>query len=134
MKCRRWMAVASALLLSKALSARAADQLIPGTQLELKSTSTTEKLVFVSRGTLSVPGPSSRDAPTNGGATLQIMNPGTSESFTFDMPSVHWTATGGGTIYRYVDSLSPEPGGGAVRALKRPGTSLFTEPSSKRAQ
>ena len=111
MKCRRWMAVASALLLSKALSARAADQLIPGTQLELKSTSTTEKLVFVSRGTPSVPGPSSGDAPTNGGATLQIMNPDTSESFTFDMPSVHWTATAGGTIYRYVDSLSTEPGG-----------------------
>ena len=76
------MAIAS--LVAFARSARAGDQFVPGTKLLLKSTSTTEKLVFVSRGSFSMPSSGSGDAPTNGGASLEILNPGTMESFTFD--------------------------------------------------
>src|SRR4029077_1094451 len=110
-KSSRWMAVmAIASLVAFARSARAGDQFVPGTKLLLKSTSTTEKLVFVSRGSFSMPSSGRGDAPTNGGGALQTVNPGTMESFTFDMPSAHWTASGGGTIYRYVDSAGAEAG------------------------
>src|SRR5262249_41309265 len=109
----RWAAlVAAGWLVVAAPAARAADQFVPGTKLLLKSTSTTQKLVFVSRGSFFMPSSSSGDAPTNGGATLEILNPGTMESSTFDMPSIRWTASGGGTIYRYVDSASAEAGKG----------------------
>src|SRR5258705_8201686 len=101
--------VAIASLVAFARSARATDQFVPGTKLLLKSTSTTEKLVFVSRGSFSMPSSGSGDAPTNGGATLEILNPGTLESFTFDIPSAHWTASRGGNGCPDVDS-PPAPG------------------------
>jgi len=109
-KTQRWMVAVAIASFAGAPSARAADQFVPGTKLLLKSSSTTEKLIFVSRGSFSMPSPGSGDAPTNGGATLEVLNPGTMEAFTFDMPSAHWTASGGGTVYRYIDSASVEPG------------------------
>ena len=98
-----------ALVVSSPAPAHAADHFVPGTRLTLKRTGTAETMTFVSRGPLAVPTSVSGDAPTAGGATVEIVNPKTSESFTFDLPSSHWTVNSAGTIYRYSDSSLTEP-------------------------
>ncbi len=108
-----------ALVVSSAVPAHAVDQFIPGTRLMLKSTGTVEKVTFVSRGPLTIPSPGSGDAPTAGGATLQIVNPNTSESFTFDLPSSRWNVNSAGTTYRYIDSSLTEPGKIKVAIIDR---------------
>jgi len=96
-------------------AAGAADQLVPGSRLGLKvdAAHAREKLTFQSKGLFTIPTPGSADDPSQTGATLTLVNPSTSESFTFDLPSTHWTASGSGTSYRYRDSVPVETG--AVR-------------------
>ncbi len=93
-------------LLVVGTAARAADQLVPGSRLGLKvdAAHAREKLSFQSKGVFTIPTPGSPDDPSQTGATLTLVNPGTNESFTFDLPSTHWTASGSGTSYRYRDS------------------------------
>ena len=83
--------LAPALLALTAPPALAADQLVKGTRLILKASIARERLSFRSRGPFILPTPGSGDDPTNVGATFQIINPNTSESFTFDLPSTHWS-------------------------------------------
>ena len=86
--------LAPALLALTAPPALAADQLVKGTRLILKASIARERLSFRSRGPFILPTPGSGDDPTNVGATFQIINPNTSESFTFDLPSTHWSVLG----------------------------------------
>ncbi len=65
-------------------------------------------LSFKSTGPFTPPTPGSGDDPSNVGASLQILNPGTSESFTFNLPQAHWSVSG--TTFRYVDSALVEAG------------------------
>src|SRR5262249_50999420 len=97
---------------------RAADQLISGTRLNLRASIQRETLAFRSRGPFTLPTPGSGDDPRNG-ATLEIFNPNTSESFTFDLPGAHWSLNASGTAYRYLDSILVEPGKIRVAVLGR---------------
>ncbi|TMB20633.1 MAG: hypothetical protein E6J71_09300 [Deltaproteobacteria bacterium] len=105
---QRMIALLVAPLLLGAAAARAADQLVPGTKLLLKSANGREVLSFKSTGPFTPPTPGSGDDPSNVGASLQILNPGTSESFTFNLPQAHWSVSG--TTFRYVDSALVEAG------------------------
>jgi len=102
-------------LLVVGTAAGAADQLVPGSRLALKvdAAHAREKLSFQSKGVFAIPTPGSPDDPSQTGASLTLTNPNTNESFTFDLPSTHWTASGSGTSYRYRDSVPVETG--AVR-------------------
>ena len=104
----RTIALVVASLLLAAPAVRAADQRVPGTKLLLKSANGREILSFKSNGPITAPAPGSGDDPTNVGATLEILNPGTMESSTFNLPSMHWTLSG--TTFRYVDSALVESG------------------------
>ena len=75
---QRMIALLVAPLLLGAAAARAADQLVPGTKLLLKSANGREVLSFKSTGPFTPPTPGSGDDPSNVGASLQILNPGTS--------------------------------------------------------
>src|SRR5262245_66234130 len=103
----RTIALVGALLLAAPL-ARAADQLMPGGKLLLKSASGRETLSFKCRGPLTAPARGSGDDPTSVGATLEIRNPGTMETATLSLPSMHWTLSG--TTFRYIDSALVESG------------------------
>ena len=97
------------LMASAAMAA--SDQLVPGSRLVLKvGSSGKEKLSFKSKGTFMLPAPGSADDPSHGGATLQLLNPNTNESFTFDLPKTHWSVTPAGTLYKYRDSTLLESG------------------------
>ena len=111
-------------LLVVGTSAGAADQLVPGSRLGLKvdAAHAREKLSFQSKGVFTIPTPGSPDDPSQTGATLTLTNPNTNESFTFDLPSTHWTASGSGTSYRYRDSVPVETG--AVRIALVAGRKL----------
>src|SRR5947199_10720835 len=91
---RRSVALPIALLILSGASARAADQLVLGTKLLLKSANGREVLSFKSTGPFTPPTPGSGDDPSNVGASPQILNPGTSESFTFNLPQAHWSGSG----------------------------------------
>src|SRR5215467_7020149 len=113
----RMIALVVASLLLATPVARAADQLVPGTKLLLKSASGRETLSFKSSGPLTAPTPGSGDDPSNAGATLQILNPGTMETFTFDLPKTRWTVAG--TTFRYVDSALVESGKVSIALIGR---------------
>src|SRR6266404_464965 len=92
-------------------SAGATDQPVPGTRLGLKvRTSGRERLTFRSNGSFTIPTPGSPDDPIHAGASLQLLYPSTSESFTFDLPSSHWSVTSAGTLYKYRDKVPVESG------------------------
>src|SRR2546428_3709936 len=105
---QRTIALLVAPLLLSAPAARAADQLVPGTKLLLKSANGRETLSFKSSGPFTAPTPGSGDDPRNVGATLQVLNPGTMETFTFSLPKTRWSLAG--TTFRYVDSALLETG------------------------
>ena len=101
--------VAVAILVAGA-SAGATDQPAPGTRLILRVRSSgREKLSFRSSGSFTIPTPGSPDDPMQAGASLQLLNPNTSESFTFDLPSSHWSVSTAGT-YKYRDKGPVESG------------------------
>lgn len=103
--------IASMLLLAAATAARAGDDLVPGTRLELKvSSSGSEKLSFQSVGSFMIPTPGSPGDPALASPTLQILNPNTGESFTFDLPGTHWSTNSAGTAYNYRDNALVESG------------------------
>ncbi|HLQ23669.1 MAG TPA: hypothetical protein VK132_10705 [Gemmatimonadales bacterium] len=102
--------VAIAALLGVSAPLRASDQVVPGTRLSLKASNGKEKLSFKSKGTFTLPSAGGPDDPVNAGATFQIMNPGTGESFTFDLPKTHWSTTPAGTLFKYRDSALAESG------------------------
>src|SRR5204863_6368536 len=77
-------------------------------KLLLKSANGREILSFKSTGPFTPPTPGSGDDPSTVGASLQILNPGTSESFTFNLPQAHWSVSG--TTFRYIDSALVEAG------------------------
>ena len=83
-----------ALLLGVTALAAASDHPVPGTHLTLRSNGTRQTLNFRSKGSFTVPVAGSSDDPANAGATLEILNPGTNESFTFDLPKTHWSGAG----------------------------------------
>jgi hypothetical protein len=102
--------VAAALLMASA-PVGAADQTVPGTQLTLKvSNNGREKLRFRSTGSFTIPTPGSADDPRQNGASLQVFNPNTGETFTFSLPKTHWSLSPSGTQYRYKDSALAESG------------------------
>src|SRR5437867_1123723 len=109
-------AVAGVASLLGMSTARATDQLLPGTRLSLKVSSTgKEKLSFKSKAATSfmIPTPGSGDDPSvnASGASLQISNPTTtSNTFTFNLPKAHWTVNSSGTIYKYRDPFLTESG------------------------
>jgi hypothetical protein len=114
-KCVLSMAVA---LLAAGVAHGASDQLVPGTQLKLTvSASGRQKLSFQSKGTLSIPVPGSADDPSHAGATLQLFNPNTNESFTFALPSTHWSASASGSSFKYRDKVPVESGEVAVAVI-----------------
>ena len=116
------LAIVVALLATRT-SAPAADQLVAGTKIGLKVDSQgREKLTFQSKGTFAIPVASSGDDPRQVGATLQLVNPNTNESFTFSLPSNHWSANSAGTSFRYRDSIPVESG--AVRSAVIGGRKL----------
>ena len=107
----RTILLASAAALLSTASARATDQVVPGSRLTLKvSSNGKEKLSFKSKGTFAIPTPGSSDDPAQAGATLELSNPDTGESFTFELPGTHWSATPAGTLLRYRDSALAESG------------------------
>ena len=108
---RKSLLLVSIAFLVTGTSAGATDQPVPGTRLILKvSASGREKLSFRSNGTFMIPPPGSPDDPTQAGASLQLLNPNTGESFTFDLPSSHWSVTPAGTQYKYRDQVPVESG------------------------
>ena len=112
-----WLALAAALVMSTA--AVGADQLVPGSRLSLKvGNNGREKLSFKSKGSFTIPVPGSADDPSQHGATLQIVNPGTSESFTFSLPQTHWSMTPSGSLYKYRDSALAEAGKVKIAIIK----------------
>src|SRR2546426_11626211 len=103
-------ALGLALMVTAVRPSHGADQPIPGTKLALRATSGRERLTFVAREGFTLPTPGSGDDPTVSGATLQIFNAQTGESFTLDLPSTHWSRNPAGTIFRYRDPSKTEPG------------------------
>jgi hypothetical protein len=89
---------------------RAADQTVPGAILRVSATASRERLLFRSNGAFFIPAPGSSDDPTQVGATLQLLNPGTGETFTFDLPSTHWSLRSAGPSFTYRDPKLAEPG------------------------
>jgi hypothetical protein len=102
--------VVIAALLGVSAPLRASDQVVPGTRLSLKASNGKEKVSFKSKGTFTLPSAGGPDDPVDAGATFQIMNPGTGESFTFDLPKTHWSTTPAGTLFKYRDSALAESG------------------------
>src|SRR5262249_15837736 len=88
----------------------ASDQLVPGTRLSLNASNGKENPSFKSKGPFTIPAAGGADDPANAGATFEISNPGTGESFTFDLPKTHWSSTPAGTLFKYRDSTLAETG------------------------
>ena len=100
-----------AVLLVTTGRAGATDQLVPGTRLTLKVGSNgSDKLGFKAKGIFALPVPGSPDDPSQAGATLELSNPATATSFTFELPALHWSVTPGGPLYRYRDGALVESG------------------------
>jgi hypothetical protein len=102
------MAVTIVLLLAVGAPATASDQLVPGTRLSLRSRNGREQLRYVSKGAFSIPAAGGADDPANAGATFVLSNPGTGESFSFDLPKTHWSSNPGGTLFKYRDRTLAE--------------------------
>src|SRR6266849_5733634 len=104
------MAVTIVLLLAVGAPATASDQLVPGTRLSLRSRNGREQLRYVSKGAFTIPAAGGADDPANAGATFVLSNPGTGESFSFDLPKTHWSSNPGGTLFKYRDRTLAESG------------------------
>src|SRR5262249_28460775 len=99
----RLLAIALTLAAS-VLPANAADQLLPGRSLVLRSSSSSQRGKFAARSdTIVAPAPGGPDDPTTAGATLEIIA-GSGESATLAMPAAGWTANQAGTAYRFRSS------------------------------
>jgi cysteine-rich repeat protein len=91
-------------LLASVHGAVAADHLQDGLKLVLKASAAGEKLVWVSKSpALALPA----SPPTDVGATLDIVNPGSGESATLSLPAGVWAANGAGTVLKFVNKEAP---------------------------
>jgi hypothetical protein len=106
---RSRIALSALALLALTAAAHAADELAPGKKLDVRATRGKQSVRFSSKGSFTLPAPGSADDPRIGAATFQLVNPTTSESFTFSLPSRHWTLSPKGTAYRYRDFALSEP-------------------------
>lgn len=134
---RSRIALSALALLTLTAVAHGADQLAPGKKLDVRAAGAKQSVRFSSKGSFTVPTPGSADDPTIGGATFRLVNPTTSESFTFSLPNRHWALSPKGTAYRYRDFALSEPdrvvsaflGAGSLKiVIKNTGISL-DEPS-----
>lgn len=105
---RSRIALSALALLTLAGAAHAADQLTPGKKLDVRAGGK-ESVHFSAKGSFTLPAPGSADDPTHGGATFQLVNPTTGESFTFTLPDRRWSVSPKGTAYRYRDFTLSEP-------------------------
>src|SRR5581483_5004987 len=93
-------------LVADTRTARAVDQTLPGTKLDIRDASTRRSLVFQTKSS-AVVAPSGPDAPTTVGATFQVFNPNSGESATFDMPAANWSVNSTGTMFRFRNRSAP---------------------------
>jgi hypothetical protein len=90
-------------LLGAGAPAGASDEPVPGTRLTIKSRDGRERLSFSAKGSFTIPEAGGPDDPSSAGARLELTNPGSGESFSFDLPQTHWEAARGGFRYRDAD-------------------------------
>jgi hypothetical protein len=134
---RSRIALSALVMLTLATTAHGADQLTPGKKLEVRALGSKQSVRFSSKGRFTLPVPGSADDPTRAGATFQLVNPTTSESFTFTLPNRRWSVSLKGRAYRYRDFALSEPdrvlsaflGGGALKVVAKKAGITLDEPA-----
>ena len=96
------------LVAGTATHAIAEDRLISGHKLIVRAhASGRERVIWLSKaGQIAAPDPATGNAPTNAGATLEIVS-GTGEIATFDLPASLWKQTGRRASYKFKNREAP---------------------------
>src|SRR5882724_2266855 len=102
--------VAGAVLALGVASSAAVDQPVPGRKLDISVHAEHEKLDFVTRAKLVLPGRNGADDPSLAGATATLSNPETGATHVFDLPGDRWRASRAGKWFRYRDPRLAESG------------------------
>lgn len=94
------------LVVLTAVAASAADQLLAGKKLTVKTNASQQRLSFVLLDNAIV-APSPADSPATQGATLRIVNPTTGEIATVTLPASNWTSNAANTVFTFRNSVAP---------------------------
>src|SRR5437867_3562293 len=118
--------VAGVLTALGVASSAAVDQPVPGRKLTLIAHGRTEKLDFVTRAKVVLPGRNGAADPTLVGATVAISNPDTGDAYVFDLPRGRWKASRAGKWFRYRDPRLAEPGRVRIALVTGSGLEVST--------
>jgi len=118
-----------------ALSARAADQLLPGRSLMMNDSARDRLMLLVRDSSLTVPTPGGLDDPRTYGASLEI-HAASGEEATISLPASGWTLNHAGTAYHFHGSgptatvkLSAVEAGSKLKIVTRTTGITLDEPS-----
>lgn len=87
----------------------ASTQRLSGKSLTVRDKTTRSMAVTSADPSISSPAPDAADAPTLGGASVELVNPASGETDTFLLPAAYWKGLGnpaGSRGYRYADARS----------------------------